>query len=230
MKSHQTLRKTILSTILLSVLSKSLINLRQNHYKICNEISVNVWKRILSRVSSTLLRNLQQNHYKIYNEISSNVWKRISSRTSSKLLRNLQQNLIKSSKKTHIKHFIKSFVKDFIKIATKSSSKSHQKLEKSLIKSLKKVSSKVSSKTSSKLWRNLHQNLIKSCEIKLQYFDEKSNCCERRKFALIEEKSKVTERAVSPSRVTLTHQISSNKKTFIDRKKIDESQKKFSGS
>ena len=113
------------------------------------------------------------------------------------------------------------------KVSSKISSKLLRNLQQNLIKSLKKVSSKVSSKISSKLWRNLQQNLIKSCEIKLQYFDEKSNCCERRKFALVEEKSKVTERAVSPSRVTLTHQISSNKKTFIDRKKDRQVAKKI---
>ena len=96
---------------------------------------------------------------------------------------------------------------------TKSSAKSHQKFE--------KILSKTSTKTSSKLLRNLHQNLNKSCEDKLQYFDEKSNCCERRKFALVEEKSKVTERAVSPSRVTLTVIISKAMKTclLIDRKR-----------
>ena len=107
------------------------------------------------------------------------------------------------------------------KVSLKISSKLLRNLQQNLIKSLKKVSSKVSSKTSSKSWRNLHQNLIKSCEIKLQYFDEKSNCCERRKFALVEEKSKVTERAVSPSRVTLTVIISKAMKTclLIDRKR-----------
>ena len=176
---------------------------RQRCWEIFNKIIIKYITKSHQMFEKESHQELRQSCYEIFSKISSKVQKRLTSNTSSKVSSKISSKLLRNL---------------------------HQKLEKSLIKSLKKVSSKVSSKTSSKLWRNLHQNLIKSCEIKLQYFDEKSNCCERRKFALIEEKSKVTERAVSPSRVTLTHQISSNKKTFIDRKKIDESQKKFSGS